>query len=281
MAFILYVLAFVLTPSPAKAFFGASAQTKCKEQAQQAASQGNHSLIITMEGLFGGRNGRAAAFARRALGRAGKSATVMPYSHTQSSAAAECAAIWKSIHGNRLKVTFVGHSFGGGRGAFPTLEKMAEKGIRVQDLVVFDGRTGSEMVCGELGGPKFTRPPNVDYVTNFYQCGAGLPGRTFVEDGRVRNHRLPEGFGAHVNLPSNSFALDVVSDIFAHRLPDSTGYAPVTLQAQKTSGFQMRAVPSIPPKSSRNRMAICFRFGASYPCTYEEASRQNSSDSTR
>lgn len=274
------LLIVLLLPMAAKA-------ESCSDQAQAAFARGEHHLVISMEGLLGGFDGRAARYARQTLADAGREGTVVPFSHIQSSSAARCAAAWKAVHGNSLRVTFVGHSFGGGLGAFPAIEAMGRSGITIQNLIVFDGRMGNEMVCGAFGGPTFRRPANVEHVTNFYQCGAGLPGRTFVEDGHVDNIRLPAAMFGHVNLPSNRYARGVGANLFARRVPAlNPTYTPVAATPKYRAPSRIPATrasisPRYIPRNKDNQPAKCFRFGATIPCTYKQATEEARIESAR
>ncbi len=289
MAIRILIIASALFSQVSHAFLWTSTSA-CRKAALEANARGEHHVAITMEGLGTGFNGFAAAYARRAMRSAGLDSPVMHYSHIQPIAAARCAAEWKAIHGDALRVTFVGHSLGGGAGALRAIRQMDQLGVDVQDLIVFDGRIGHEVVCGDYG-PKFHRPPNVAFVTNFYQCGAGLPGRTFVEDGYVRNIRLSAGIGAHVLLPTTNLSHQVGADLFARRQYPS-GFSMPTREIAAVE--RVAAAPSVPRAaparrrtvlnyhpSKANKPAKCFRHGATIPCTYQQASEESYGSASR
>lgn len=244
---------------------------KCEKAAKAAAKAGVHHLVLSMEGLMGGTDGRAASYARSILGDSGEIAQVMPFSWTQSSSAASCAKIWKQIHGKNLRLTFIGHSFGGGRGGMSAVKKMSQAGIVIQDLIVFDGRIGNELRCGQNGGQQFQRPSNVERVTNFFQCG-GMPGRTFTEEtGRVANYELTGS--SHINLPSHPDARDVGAAVI--RRNEFTQVTPSSALIATPSNKQLHVATHAPTKDRSDRPAKCERNGIFYDCTYKEATQRS------
>lgn len=274
----LFLLALTLLAPPISAY----ARTSCE---QAALSSTKTHLIITMEGLMGGVDGRAAAMARRSVAAASSGATVVPFSYTQVAQAAACAEVWKRLYGERLKITFVGHSFGGGRGALPLMNSLAAKGIQVNEMVILDGRVcdqnsgimcREENACANDGGRVLTRPPNVGRVFNFYQCGGGLQGRKFREDGRVQNIQVNS---SHIGMPRHEYPNRFLAGLL--RGSDSA-----ELNVAQTESTTYTA-PSFQPVRSTVRGGLtswCFQMGGAvrYRCSYNEASRVNSgSDGNR
>jgi hypothetical protein len=215
---------------------------QCLQDAKQAQASGSSQLVITMEGLMGGFDGRAAKLARTSLSKSGLDANVAAFSHLNSSLAAQCANAWKKVHGDKLRITFIGHSFGGGLGAMPALKEMAGYGITVQNLVILDGRTGSEVVCGANGGPTFEKPENVEKVISFCQCGF-MPGRSFEPGENVENITV---YGtSHINLPGSKVAKDRVTELFREEVLIAGSQSEVTPAQIEPS------VVSRPPTISR------------------------------
>lgn len=191
----------------------ANAVANCRNAALDAAAKGQSHLVITMEGLMGGVQGRAYRLARDIRLQQGGAYSIEAYSHVNGpSSGAQCAAIWKEIHGKNLRITVVGHSLGGGRAAMQLADRLAKQGITIDDLMILDGRTGQEITCGAGAGPKYQKPTNVVRATAIYQCGF-MPGRTFEDGPGVTNIQADAGPLAHINLPGTSVAQNALSSI--------------------------------------------------------------------
>ncbi len=295
----------------------------CEAAASRAAASNNPNLVISMEGLCSGPNAGAAAAARATAGASGIGAPVMSYSWLGGAQATRCAEIWKNKFGDKLRLTFIGHSFGGGPGRRSAVDAMARKNIHIQNLVMFDPREAYDVRCGEGGGPKYEVPGNVTNVLNFYQCDAGLPGRTFVcprKDPNCSRHwvknKLIDGGpnSSHISLPGNRQARLMITDLLRRTSrsaapmqqlagenfsqPAAGGQFNEMLQrifgvtsgsSEVAQGATQNSAPRRSPASRRNdaywssnpkadKAAKCFRFGASYDCTYREASEQANND---
>lgn len=204
-------------PCPWDFATGTSTRT-CEAQANQAAARGNPNLVISMEGLCSGPSAGAAATARATARASGTGATVLNYSWLGGRSAAKCAEIWKNKFGKNLRLSFIGHSFGGGPGRKTAIDEMRARGVTVTNLIMFDPREAEDLRCGEGGGPKYRRPSNVAKVLNFYQCDNGLPGRTFIQEGngRIYNHRIDGGpNSSHISLPGNATARRIITEQLA------------------------------------------------------------------
>lgn len=281
-------LAFLLSSALFASFTTTAASNTCNATAERATQK---HLIITMEGLFSGSNGRAASLARQAVGRASSGAGVVPFAWTQSDAAAQCAAYWKKLYGSSLKVTFVGHSFGGGKGAFPLMNKLASLGIRVNHMVVLDGRVcdgqsgamcKAESSCANQGGRVFNRPANVDRVINFYQCGGGLHGRKFREGPGVVNMQLN---GSHIGLPRDPSAMNHIAGLLKTSQSSEDNIARIEGDdAGRPNIFRpTRRAPASVTASGSGRRAWCFSGAGAvrFRCTYEQASSMQYGETTR
>jgi len=269
--------------------------SQCEVAALNAARNGNHHLVITMEGLMGGIHGRAYDLATSARSASGSNYAVQAYSHAGGpSLAVACVNAWKKVHGNSLRLTLIGHSLGGGA-VIDTANRLAASGVKVQDLVIFDGREGHEVACGDAGY-KYSKPSNVISATAFYQCGF-MPGRSFNDGPGVRNIKMDAGPFAHVGLPGTSTAKQVVQALLSKptlsptvEVADTniTEPAPVpvgTLNAEEADGEPVVEVgPPVAAASADSKAqqpAWCFKFGARYRCTYEEATRQQYEENHR
>ncbi len=250
-------------------------------------STSNH-LVVTLEGLGGELLGSPAY---RLANRANTNGyQIARYSHRHSSSTiAACVRRWLSSTGGG-NVSIVGHSLGGGA-ANQLAATLASQGVNVRDMIVFDGREGSEIRCGGNGGPTYNKPENVDNVFNFYQCG-GLPGRTYAAGSGVHNMRLNS---SHIALPSTDAANNLAgrrlnAGVVTHRqeslvaATESLVFRPALSELGVALNDEGRGRARVGnswdnhPKAEQP--AICFNHGVRYECTYAEASR-NSYDSAR
>ena len=98
------------------------------------------------------------------------------YSNNESGwrKAAECAAAWQSVLGNRVEISVFGHSFGGGMGAIPAAQRMKARGLNVKNLVVYDPREWDSRRGIMKDKARYSALSGVNTV-NYRQDG-GLPG---------------------------------------------------------------------------------------------------------
>jgi len=97
---------------------------------------------------------------------------------------------WREVHGSRLKVVLVGHSFGA-YSALKLAKKLGQRGVQVRSMLTIDART----MPGNYR--HFVKPSNVGALYNYYQKGL-MPGYKIT--GAQVNQRL-RGFG-HGKMPS-------------------------------------------------------------------------------
>lgn len=216
------------------ALVASNASANCLSQAQSAKSRGQNHLVITMEGLMGGIQGRAYQLAKTTNERNGSQATINAYSHAGGpSAALSCILQWKNTLGSQLRLTVVGHSFGG-NAALRLADSLADKNIAINDLLVIDGRDGSESFGCRTLGKHYIKPLNVDRATAVYQNGC-MAGRFFANGEGVTNIRESSGPLAHLNLPSSSGAIASMNSIFKRTNVPSVADAPEETIAVETS----------------------------------------------
>lgn len=162
-------------------------------------------LVITLEGLFGRALGSRAQQLAESVNRSGYQ--IANFSHASSrNKILECVRQFQSRSNERQKFSIIGHSLGG-PAANRLAQAMAEMGIEVETMIVFDSRNGSDTRCGSEGGPSFPKPESVRHLYNFYQCGF-LPGRRYTGRG-VSNVQLYET--PHIELPQTIEAYRVAN----------------------------------------------------------------------
>ena len=162
-------------------------------------------LVITLEGLFGRALGSRAQQLAESVNRTGYQ--IANFSHaTRMTKILECVRQFQGRNNERQKFSIIGHSLGG-PAANRLAQAMAEMGIEVETMIVFDSRNGSDTRCGSNGGPSFPKPENVGHLYNFYQCGF-LPGRRYTGR-RVSNVQLYET--PHIELPQTVEAYRVAN----------------------------------------------------------------------
>lgn len=210
----------------------AAPNTECEKAAQAALSKGNHHLVITMEGLFGGIEGRAHDLTESVREQLKEDFYIQSYSHsTGPKQGAECAKIWKKVHGDALRLTVVGHSLGGGVAAMDLAKNL--KNMTINEMLILDGRHGSELTCGESSkSSQYRKPDNVERATAVYQCGF-MAGRTFVKEEGVRNRRSAARPFAHLNLPSSPEAEEELLRLLTPSTTAATGKVTIPSTADK------------------------------------------------
>ena len=109
---------------------------------------------------------------------------------SEESVALRTILAWREVHGSRLKLVIVGHSFGAYSG-LKLAKKLARRGVQVQSMLTIDART----MPGNYR--HFVKPSNVGALYNYYQKGL-MPGYEIT--GAQVNQRL-RGFG-HGKMPS-------------------------------------------------------------------------------
>jgi hypothetical protein len=167
-----------------------------ESQACNISNRGNSNhLVVTIEGLGGRLLGSQAQRTATALNRSNYSILSCAQDTDSELSIASQIVNYKRNNPN-ARITVMGHSLGGG----DSVRLLERAGVKIDDLVVWDGRNGSELRCGAGNGPKYRRPKNVTRVTNFYQCGF-MPGRRFQAESCVRNVQMSAG---HVSLPSRT-----------------------------------------------------------------------------
>lgn len=107
----------------------------------------------------------------------------------EESVALRTISAWREVHGARLKVVLVGHSFGA-YSALKLANKLARRGIQVHGMLAIDART----MPGNYR--HFVKPRNVGTLHNYFQKGL-MPGYSI--DGADLNQRL-RGHG-HGRMP--------------------------------------------------------------------------------
>ena len=251
-------------------------------------------IVVTIEGLGGRVFGSKARTVARSVNQSGYD--IADFTHnTPASTIAKCVQEWKKAHGNKTRVSILGHSMGG-----PTADKVARELIRygtpVNAMFLFDSRHGSDQfACGRRSPQTFAKPSNVKKLINFHQCGA-LAGRRYSGSGveNIELNGVPHG-----SLPQSTPAINRLSSILnGLTSKQSNPSAPLLAQSSPTEQLQSASStseyesPFLFKASSRsqtgdrwskhpkaNQSAWCFRGGARYECTWQEASRQSYSES--
>jgi peptidoglycan hydrolase-like protein with peptidoglycan-binding domain len=108
----------------------------------------------------------------------------------EESVALRTILAWREVHGSRLKVVLVGHSFGA-YSALKLANKLGRRGVQIHGMLAIDART----MPGNYR--HFVKPRNVGGLYNYYQKGL-MPGYEIT--GAQVNQRL-RGFG-HGKMPS-------------------------------------------------------------------------------
>ena len=248
-------------------------------------------LVITMEGLYGGVNGRSHRLASSYQSAGGYQ--IASFAHLDSLAArssqsliASCASAWKNRFGSKARITLIGHSLGGGD-VVKVARALGSRGMRVNDMIVMDGREGNEVACGDSRfGRRYSKPRNVSRVTNFYQCGF-MPGNKFRKGKGVNNIKIPAALGQHVNMPSHGTVRSVVGGILtrgkvANKRPVATKRPPrrrrpvlAGLFKKPVFGFRSRGKNPWRNHHKANRKAKCPKMGRWVECSWAEASQQS------
>ncbi len=151
----------------------AHAASSCRSEALDARDKGVHHLVVSFEGLAS----YFAGFTRRGLIRPlqtkyGATFVSENFSWGSSQKAENCIRDWKVVHGPDLKLSIIGHSFGGGIAVFELLREI--KDIDVANVITIDPRSWTtDRNYRRLGTMDlFTQPANVEEFSNFYQTGA-------------------------------------------------------------------------------------------------------------
>ena len=108
------------------------------------------------------------------------------------SVALETVRAWSEVHGSRLKLVLVGHSFGA-YSALRLATKLAPRGIQVTHFLAIDART----MPGNYR--HFVKPSNVGTLYNFFQKGL-MPGYSI--EGATLNRRLSGS--SHGRMPGTA-----------------------------------------------------------------------------
>ncbi len=247
---------------------GHAAVADCAAQAKDAKAQNSHHLIITMEGLMGGVKGRAYTLAKNSNEQLGTGATIKAYSHVAGpSLARKCIAAWKAVHGSQLRLTLVGHSFGG-NAVMRLAENLKADNTTVDDMLLIDGRNGAESFGCRSRGLSYQKPTNVQRATAVFQNGC-LAGRSLASGPGVSNINESAGAFAHVNLPSSAGAVQTMTSIL------SRGHKPTGVEARRSD-----TADSAGNAESLEPVAVTFPAKThkcelqSAPGVYQECSRQ-------
>lgn len=179
--------------------------------ARAAQARGSHTLVVAFEGLWSYSNrfveslyahqdalraGRASRAPRRAsMSFVGKHLLapnlnqyrnldflVLPETseRPRESVALRTLLAWREVHGARLKIVIVGHSFGA-YSALKLANKLGRRGLRVDSLLAIDARTTP-------GNYKhFVKPSNVGRLYTYFQKGL-MPG--YRIEGAEVNQRI-------------------------------------------------------------------------------------------
>lgn len=153
----------------------------CGAAAEDAKERGVHRLVISFEGLAGYMLG--AVLKGRVIKRAAnegltpKYFTPSDYSWTNVDDAYACAKAWHEVHGDKMKLVVMGHSFGGSYGVFGLMPKLEEDGISA-DVITFDARSGSTDANFAQTGNRvlFDRPKNATTFVNFWEINDVMKG---------------------------------------------------------------------------------------------------------
>lgn len=216
------------TPAPGAAPQRPSPQTSASATraqslawARSAQARGSRTLVVAFEGLWSYSNNFVKSlYAHQDALRAGRSSRaprsasmsfvgkhllspnlsrhrehdflVLPETSERSAESVGLRTIlaWREVHGSRLKVVLVGHSFGA-YSALKLAKKLGQRGVRVESMLTIDART----MPGNYR--HFVKPSNVGALYNYYQKGL-MPGYEIT--GAQVNQRL-RGFG-HGKMPS-------------------------------------------------------------------------------
>lgn len=108
----------------------------------------------------------------------------------EESVALRTILAWREVHGSRLKIVLVGHSFGA-YSALKLANKLGRRGVQIHGMLAIDART----MPGNYR--HFVKPSNVGGLYNYFQKGL-MPGYEIT--GAQVNQRL-RGFG-HGKMPS-------------------------------------------------------------------------------
>ncbi|MCJ8276966.1 MAG: hypothetical protein HRT44_11760 [Bdellovibrionales bacterium] len=125
-----------------------------ESQACRFSSRGNSNhLVVTIEGLIGRSLGSQAQRNADSLNRGNY--TVLSCAQDTDSELSIASQILNYRRSNpNARLTVMGHSLGGG----DAVRLLGRAGVTIDDLVVWDGRNGSEVTCGNGRGPKYRRP---------------------------------------------------------------------------------------------------------------------------
>lgn len=209
---------FLLLCLPASAFaFGmkpADIQKQCREQAEEFYREGKDHLVVTFEGLaMPSKSYVYNSLIEKLKNTANLEFAVRAHRHTQATKAMICIREWEQVHHERLQLTIIGHSFGGGVAVQKLLNYLNTENIRVKNVITLDPRNpGSSIFSCRMQRPgreKFAKPVFVENYVNFYQCGGGLPGERVLGAENIEIDRA-----THTNLPNQELVYKKVKDLF-------------------------------------------------------------------
>ncbi|MCO5144019.1 MAG: hypothetical protein M9962_13095 [Oligoflexia bacterium] len=217
MKTILISIALLCLPISAFAFGSkpADIQEQCKEQAENFYRDGKNHLVVTFEGLAM----PSESFVYRGLieklqnTEIGSTFAVRAHRYKNAENAMTCIREWVNIHHERLNLTLIGHSFGGGIAVQSLLKTLKQENIKVKHVITLDPRDNSSSIFScrmqNPGNEKYTRPSHVGQYINFYQCGGGLPGERVSGAENIEIERATHG-----NLPSQELVFKRVKELF-------------------------------------------------------------------
>lgn len=153
-----------------------AAQADCRDEALAASRKGIHHLVVSFEGLAS----YSAGFVRKGLiapliaAHPGRFVSAN-FAYTSVTRAELCIREWSSVHGQSLRLTIIGHSFGGGIATFRLFKLIPD--LYISEAVTLDPRswTSDSNLRKTRSLEQFARPVNVGQFLNFYQRG-GMPG---------------------------------------------------------------------------------------------------------
>lgn len=197
----------------------------CDQQLQLARRTGQAQLVVSFEGLLGQE--LFASPLRRQISPVMKGQGQVPYiSHgcttfifakleqgcqTQVQQAHQCLMKFKRVFGSRLKVSVLGHSFGGSYGVMNFLKAAERSGVFIDQVVTMDARTHHDdrATFGKSAPDpsmyRYSKPANVGRFVNLYQC-SGLRG--YLVKGATNINTC--GSASHMSIVSHGRAQSAI-----------------------------------------------------------------------
>lgn len=183
-------------------FFGAQASwADCIDAAMETKKRGIHGVVVSFEGLAShGRGYVRNGLIKPTPSSLAKKFTSLSYPYTRGSEAANCLLDYYQVHGNRLAIFVIGHSFGAGIALFDFFESLP-KALPIRGVISLDPRSWSS--------DSTYRKSRDPFVFSIQGYGKSLPWWNFYQTGSFRGY-LVKGAGnsyldgvSHTGLPKH------------------------------------------------------------------------------